>query len=351
MRWPAVTRHLLTLLSSVTLLSTGCTSSPPISTPDQTWTWVDFPDTTCDEGTPTGLGVNATDSKNLFIYFEGGGACWDYATCVQQPIYARGPFTQTQFNQRVSLLGNRTLFDRTLAANPYKDWNMFYIPYCTGDLHIGHADAVYTNGTTSKTVHHQGRTNTEAFLARIVATVPEPEQVLVTGASAGGYGAALNYALVRDAFPKARVFLLDDSGPLLKNDAISPALRTAWSKAWNYQPVFDAIDPSVKDDFSSLYTALARRYPEDRMALLSSQQDQTIRAYLGLSAPGFQTALEDLNATVLTPLPHTRYFVTTGQAHTMVGNPGSQSSQGVTLLDWLNQMHNGSDADWKSVRP
>ena len=262
-----------------------------------------------------------------------------------------GPTPRAQFESLATTILPGSILDRQLANNPYKDWNLFFIPYCTGDLHIGNAEAVYTNGTTTQTFHHKGRANTEAFLARIATTVPNPEQVVVTGVSAGGFGAALNYDLVRSTFPNAKVFLLDDSGPLLKNNAISPVLREAWAKAWNYAPVFDAIDPTVKDDFSALYTALSRKYPNDRMALLSSQQDQTIRSYLGLSATDFQSALLDLDATVLEPLPNTRSFITTGQGHTMLVRPAALSSQGVALMDWLNQMQSASDTEWRSVRP
>ncbi|MFY0570859.1 pectin acetylesterase-family hydrolase [Archangium lansingense] len=352
MRLPLMARDLLAVLSAVLVMGTGCErEEPPTTPPENTWSWVDFPNSTCDEGTPTGIGTNLSDSKNLLIFFNGGGACWDSSTCLQRNTSSHGPFTQTQFESLASTILPDSILDRRLANNPYKDWNLFFIPYCTGDLHIGNADAVYTNGTTTTTFHHRGRANTEAFLARIATTVPNPEQVVVTGSSAGGFGATLNYDLVRSTFPNAKVFLLDDSGPLLKNNAISPALREAWANAWNYAPVFDAIDPAVKDDFSALYTALSRKYPNDRMALLSSERDQTIRTYLGLSADDFQSALRDLDSTVLEPLPNTRSFLTTGQGHTMLVRPAALSSQGVSLMNWLNQMQSASDSEWQSVRP
>jgi hypothetical protein len=357
-----MTRHLLAVLTALALVGAGCDQEPidqpgeqpgetPISTPQNTWSWVDFSNSTCDEGTPTGLGANLSDSKNLLLFFNGGGACWDAVTCLQLNTSTHGPFTQTQFDALFSRIGSGSIFDRQLANNPYKDWNQFFIPYCTGDLHIGNADAVYTSGSTTKTIHHKGRANTEAFLARIAATFPNPEQVVVTGSSAGGFGAALNYDLIRSTFPNAKVFLLDDSGPLFKSNAMSANLRAAWAKAWNYDAVMDALDPAVKGDYAALYPALARKYPNDRMALLSSLQDQTIRTYLQLSPTAFEAALRDLDATVLSPLPNTRSFITPGQAHTMLLNPGSQSSQGVVLLDWLNQMQGASDSEWRSVRP
>ena len=332
----------------------GCGDKvPPVATGPGSWGWVPVPESTCDEGTPTGLGSNLAEGggKNLVIYFSGGGACWDATTCLVSNRSLHGPFTETLFNAFKDNTLKGSILDRGLANNPYKDWNLFFLPYCTGDLHIGDADQVYTAGSKTQTIHHRGRANTEAFLARIAATVPEPEQVLVTGSSAGGFGAALNYTLVRSTFPNARVFLVDDAGPLFDNDALAPELRTAWAKAWNYDAVIDGIDPAVKDDFSALYPALARKYPKDRMALLSSLQDKTIRGYFELTPAEFETALLDLDTTVLAPLPNTRSFITSGEGHTLLSRPSTQNAQGVTLLDWLQRMHTASDDAWTSVRP
>ncbi|WNG48006.1 esterase [Archangium minus] len=353
MHTPNVARGMWAVLTAVTVMWTGCDNTPdekPITTPENTWSWIDFSNSTCDEGTPTGLGVNLRENKNLLIYFNGGGACWDATTCLVNNQSSHGPFTKTQFDTLASKLSG-SILDRELANNPFKDWNLFFIPYCTGDLHIGNAEVVYTTDSATQTFHHKGRANTEAFLARIAATVPNPEQVVVTGVSAGGFGAALNYDLIRSQFPNAKVYLLDDSGPLFKSSAMSAELRAAWAKAWNYDAPMEALDPAVKEDFAQLYPALAKKYPNDRMALLSSQQDFVIRSFLGMNGTTFQTALQDLTSTVLAPLPNTRYFVTTGSGHTMLSKPTAQNSQGVVLIDWINQMMTGSDTSWVSVQP
>lgn len=352
---------LLARLAALISVASGCgTPAPtrdpslpvgqPISLQSNTWSWVDFPDTTCDEGTPTGLVANLSGGKDLLIFFNGGGACWDATTCLQIGTSTHGPITRANFDAGAFDFTN-SILDRRLTDNPYKDWNLFFLPYCTGDLHFGNNDAVYTYNSTTKTFHHKGRANVQAYLARIAATVPNPDRVLVTGSSAGGFGAALNYALVRAYFPGAKVFLVDDSGPLLKGAAISPALRDAWANAWKFQPLLDAIDPNIQGDFSALYPALAHKFPNDRMALLSSEQDQIIRTYLGLSATDFQSALDDLDATVLSPLPHTRFFVISGQSHTMLGDPANYASAGVQLVDWLNLMQTGGDSGWSSLHP
>ena len=342
---------MVALVVAVPGVGCGGEAAVPVTTTPRAWGWTPVPESTCDEGTPTGLGSNLSDSKNLVIYFAGGGACWDATTCLVVNSSAHGPFTEASFNSLRDSALPGSILDRDLANNPYKDWNLFFLPYCTGDLHIGDADRQYTANGTTKTIHHRGRANTQAFLARIAATQPEPEQVLVTGSSAGGFGAALNYVLVRQTFPKARVFLVDDAGPLFKSGALPANLRAAWAQAWNYDAVLNEIGAEAKEDFSAVYPALARKFPEDRMALLSSLRDRTIRAYFNLSPAAFETALTDLDTTVIAPLPHTRTFLVSGEGHTLLSRPEGQSAQGVRLLEWLGRMHTAADTDWKSVRP
>jgi len=352
-------RHLLCLLVAVSAL-TGCGTpeverdpnlpiGDPIQTASGTWSWVDVPNSTCDEGTPTGLVANLNGSKKLVLFFEGGGACWDATTCLQLNTSTHGPITRATFDAGTFNFTS-SILDRDVAKNPFKDWNYVYIPYCTGDLHSGNNDTVYTLGSTQRSFHHKGRANVQAFLARIAATVSKPEQVLVTGRSAGGYGATISYALIRAYFPAAKVSLVDDSGPLFKGNATSPALRDAWSTAWKYDAVFDTLDPVAKTDFSAIYTALSRKYPADRLALLSSKQDQVIRTYLGLSATAFESALDDLDATVISPLPLMHSFYIPGFSHTMLGTPAGVKSGNVELLDWLSQMQSGDKA-WTSAHP
>ena len=54
----------------------------PIVAPNEAWTWVDFTDSQCANGAPTGIAVNPTSkSGDVLFYLQGGGACWDETTC------------------------------------------------------------------------------------------------------------------------------------------------------------------------------------------------------------------------------------------------------------------------------
>jgi hypothetical protein len=328
---------------------------PPLgqkfTAPASKWTWVDFPDSSCDDGTPTGIGVNAGASNNLIVFLNGGGACWDYSTCYSLKTASQGPFGAKEFNQLAQ--GNDlagTLFDRNDAANLFKDWTFVFVPYCTGDLHGGDNVVAYTGGGVTKMYHHKGHANMAAFVPRIAGTFPSVDKVVLSGSSAGGFGTGLNYDLVRQYYPMQKVYMIDDSGPPVGVDALPTLFHDALYKQWNVWPVLDSICPDCRTDLSAIAPALAKKYPNDRFSLLSSLQDMTISGYLLLSKAGFQTAVLALASDVIDPLPRFKYFYVDGATHTMLGHPADFSTKGTSLWTFLGQQLS-DDAAWKSVRP
>lgn len=81
------------------------------------------------------------DPSKLLIEFGGEGACWDGATC-EQDIFNRTVLSDPESARQAGQL--QGIYDRSNAENPLKDFTHLYIPYCTGDLHWGHASARYT---------------------------------------------------------------------------------------------------------------------------------------------------------------------------------------------------------------
>src|ERR1700760_689819 len=64
--------------ANIVLPTFTATGMPLTEAVEGTWTWIDFPNTTCRDGSPSGIGVikNSASTK-LMIYLEGGGACFD----------------------------------------------------------------------------------------------------------------------------------------------------------------------------------------------------------------------------------------------------------------------------------
>ncbi len=89
--------------------------------------------------------------------------------------------------------------------NPFRDWSQLFVPYATGDFHCGTGDFPYTDGSGKPAVlHHHGYTNFQMLLAKIRELVPDPDQILVTGFSAGAFATSLLTDTVVSAFPNCR---------------------------------------------------------------------------------------------------------------------------------------------------
>jgi hypothetical protein len=330
-------------------VDTAAGGSGPLTATARQWTWFDFPDSTCDDGSPTGIAVSPGDADKLLIFLNGGGACWDAVTCFVVSSSTHGPFGQAQWNATAPTL-NAGIFDRSSPTNPFRDYGFVFVPYCTGDLHAGNNVAIYDYLGQQRPFHHKGAANVAAYMTRIGPTWAQATKVAVTGSSAGGFGALMNYASIRARFPDASVLLIDDAGPPLEAGAIPDDQRAAWYSAWHIGDLVDSQCPNCRDDPSTLTTAVAGKFPGDRMALLSSTQDAVISRYFKLTGPAFETDLNALKTDRLDPLPSFRTFFVTGQTHTFLGHSNTTMTGGTTLEAWLGQMASG-DAGWTSVGP
>jgi hypothetical protein len=195
-----------------------------------------------------------------------------------------------------------------------------------------------------------GRSNAQLYLPRIRATWPSATRVVVGGTSAGGYGATLNYDLIRQAFAGAKMALIDDAGPLLEKEGISSALRSAWFTNWHLGDTTDAICPTCRDDLSSLYTVLSKKYPADRMGLLSALRDPVIGVFFSLSGPDFEASLRATVRNRFDPTTNVRAYLVAGTQHGFIPTSATTVSAGKSLESWLDALVNGG-AGWATVAP
>lgn len=327
-------------------------SSPtePITAPADRWTWVPFPDSACGNGEPTGIGVSLhPGSRRVVIFLQGGGACWDGFTCygVASAVNLSSGYGESQFSSEARGLSGFTLFNRNNARNPWRDANLVYVPYCTGDAHAGDRILEHRWGNRAVRTFHVGARNMDAFLARLARTFTDAERVTLGGLSAGGFGAGLHWERVANAFPGVRVDLLDDSGPPMA----PPGPRWAlWRNAWNVQ--LPAGCPECRDNLDALLPYYARRFPPPaRFALLSYTQDTTVSAFFGVTPEQFQTQLAEVTRRLIAPIPNARHFYIDDQGHVLIGSNGTaRGADGTVLIDWLGRM-NSDDPAWANVEP
>lgn len=323
-----------------------CTKIDALQPTAMAWQYFEIPGTKCNDGTPAGFSVNYNPgATKLAIYLEGGGACFN-GFC--ESLFSRGP------NQP----GASGIFDRSKAENPFKDWTWVYIPYCSGDVYGGQNETMLAG----KMRYFYGYSNHTAFLERIIPSF-NVEQVLLTGSSAGGFGAAVNYAQTQRAFGDTPVVLLDDSGPPMATDVFPPCLQAMWRTTWGLDKTMVkecGSDCTSADTFiSESFAAVRKKFPNMKAGLFSSTGDQTIRTFAGygwsggynmckdtpsaVTAAVYQQGLEKLRA----DQPGLGTFYITGSSHTILrsGNFYTTKVGDSTLLQWTTNLLAGQTAN------
>lgn len=316
----------------------------PITAANETWTFVAFPEAKCGNGTPTGIAVNLTNrSTDVVIYLQGGGACWEPGNCYVIP-------TTTHFSDTVDEAAvlnearqSNFLFDRTRADNPFRDASFVYVPYCTGDLHGGTRQHTYSAFGQTRTGHHVGALNVAAYLTRLVPTFQSAGRVWLAGASAGGFGAVINWWRVQQAFGAVRVDVLDDSGLLVDpGDGRYVTMRDNWGL--QFPPGCAGCDAG----FSGFLANTAGASGDSQLALLAYQQDGVIGLYFALSGAQLEQRVNAMRAAMA---PNQKSYQVPGNAHVLLGqNPLPRPDGGQLLTDWLARFA-ARDGGWDHQGP
>lgn len=182
----------------------------------------------CSDGTPYQIYARRGESENTIVHFSGGGACWDGETC-SKPLTILsfdGFYMPRVYEALIALLAG--IFQYQNAENPFSDWNVVYLPYCTADMHVGAATNEYTSpaGNTI-TIHHNGQQNVIEALDWIYANVESPEKLLISGESAGAWGSLMWVPTVAEHYEDSEVYHLAD-GAYLETDRWGEFVDEMW---------------------------------------------------------------------------------------------------------------------------
>ena len=255
------------------------------------WEKVELPGAVCGNGSQYKFFVHRTSSPNLLFFFEGGGACWDYDTCsgragvlgAANPNGITDDYMDSFTAKYVSPIVNGAdpgLPLRSRTDLPTKGWNIVYMPYCTGDVHIGNRSATYVDQTGQEPPLgwvHNGYNNTRAAADYAHEQFPSVNKLLVTGFSAGGAATSGAYYFVRQSIQPQRGYFLNDSGPIHPapdSSFNSRGLHDQIRSSWNLDSVFANLpagfDPG---DFGSLDRVVAQTFPGDQFAYTGYKRD------------------------------------------------------------------------------
>lgn len=297
----------------------------------------------------------ATDG--LVIFFNGGGACWNDETCSKPRLVGdRAAFSGHDDENAESVYKAELLpgegparmsgiFDRANPRNPVRDWSILFVPYCTGDVHSGSNTAHYRYPDTGKpfTIQHRGWDNMQAILHWMRGHVPEPARLLVSGSSAGAYGAATHYAALRQLYPRANSVFLGDSG----QGVSTPEFEKTRNINWNYQlpaSVFGRRAQLTPD--AEVVARLAGHFPRDRFAQFTTAHDATQRAFF--AQMGGARTCEAWNSKMTGELvrrqavANFRSYLAQGKTHTILRSPLFYAEQtgGAPFAEWFGALLN-----------
>lgn len=177
-------------------------------------------ETSCIFDTPYAFQVIPGASDKLVMYYQGGGACWDQATTLLDPLCTTVATPQP-------LVG---IFDRTNTKNLLRDYTIVMVMYCSGDIHGGDVQQNYSKN--GKPVVQKGYQNAKSVLDWVIkqqnaGTLDKMlSSLVVMGCSAGSIGTQLwadtvlkslqwnQAAIIPDSY--AGVFPEGSEGPLIK---------------------------------------------------------------------------------------------------------------------------------------
>ena len=282
---------------------------------------------TCLYGDPFRVTVRDTDSKDLMIYLQGGGACWSQK-CAANKTAGAGiqPIGWTNADP---------------DFNPvFFDYDVVFVAYCDGSVFSGDNVVKKPDGSIER--RHRGLANLSAALDIALERFPDPERIVLAGSSAGGYGTILGTAATRMAYPKTPLFVINDAGIGLTNPA-DPSIVEAATTEWKFtQFVPPSCEGCVESgQFTSFIGWGLEHDPSLRVSAFSSYQDGIIGGvFLNMDGPDFQSLLLSETDSIHQRFPERfERFVIDGGAHTAIlAGYSGLSVNGENLMDWSRAM-------------
>lgn len=251
---------------------------PSVSSLDPGWNTIPT-EGVCSAGTPFQFYAKPSGaSANLLIFFNGGGACWFGQACdlgSQPNIHS--PFADMEGNNPAFSEG---IFNFENTENPFADYDMVFIPYCTGDVHVGAGERSYSYANAAGeeveyTAHHDGYENSTTVLNWIYENFSNPNKVVIGGSSAGAIGSSFYSGLVAEHYASTPVVLLADAGGGYRTPNL-PVTLNAWNTA-EVLPDWEEYAGKTNDTitFEDFYIASSNHNPNLTIAQYNAAIDET----------------------------------------------------------------------------
>lgn len=325
----------------------GSGGVPTLPTLDPGWNeFLPGGDTICARGTEYAYFVHPGTVNKVIVDFIGGGACWNQLTCsVAGAIFSEDV---EDLRDAVATGAFSGIYDKENPDNPFKDWYHVVIPYCTGDIHWGDAITTYDEGPEPITINHKGAVNTRTVLDWVYQNFSAPEQVLVTGCSAGSYGSALWSAHVMQHYASSQVIQFGDSGAGIITQEFFQDSFPSWSAEQAFPSWIPELDPAQVDLLTlalpDLYKGIANHYPQNFVSQYNTAFDDNQHFYYEAMGGGdvdewSQQMLASI-AEIDAGADNFASFIAPGEQHCIIlyDNFYTVNAGGVRLVDWLREL-------------
>jgi Pectinacetylesterase len=301
----------------------------------------------CADGSPVHYLERAADPTRVVLYFEGGGACFSAATCAFDGP-AKSYISSSDATPDL-LAGRPGMFDFDRPDNPLADFSFVYVPYCTGDVHLGNKEATYSDDLV---VEHRGYPNGLIALDHLAEAYPDAEEVVVAGSSGGSVPTPLFAGLAADRLPDARIVSLADSSGAFPDD---PMLNVVIGSLWGTMaamPDWPQLAGITLAEWGipKLYRYAAEHAPEVVFAKFDYDHDSTQAHYRDLvgvgsdDMPAVIDAIDsDISADVEAAGATVTSYIAPGTDHTILGADAfyTLTVDGMPFVEWVSALADG----------
>lgn len=127
---------------------------------------------------------SAENHKSVVMFFQGGGGCFSESTCEFDLQETLRKLSGMRTFLAEPTYESEGIFNRANPRNPFRDWTIIKLSYCTADGHVG--DRVLPGETMD--LNMNGLTNTLEVWKWMQENLPDPDRLVLAGVSAGSLG-------------------------------------------------------------------------------------------------------------------------------------------------------------------
>lgn len=301
-------------------------------------------DCQCSDGSEYSFWSRAADPAKVVFMLEGGGACFDAGTCdLETGAFAVTTGPEDDPNDAEGI------FDLSNPENPFADYSFVFVPYCTGDVHLGNNVNEYAPGLT---INHVGMVNGMAAVDYLAANFPDAAEVVVVGESAGAVASPLYGGIIGDVLPDAQVTVFaDGSGGYPDVGGINALINMLWG-AFDARPDWDVNADKTPDQWSlpGLWVQAGTHNPDIRMSRFDFAFDAVqvqFAGFAGIAAEQLLSFMDENEARIEGAGVDQASFTASGDQHTLVRSDDFYTMEvgGVRLVDWVSQVIAGEPVD------